>query len=228
VGAVEIRVVNAALTAYAWLEIAMKLAIRVAVLFFGFMPVTWGQTNAESSLAKGEKARPDCSPAAYVVFGATADQEAVLRSQIQIMQPEVSPLRVFFVPHWKYVDAARIFRLRVPAGMSSVMFAHLPSRAIFIDSDRYLGDDWLGYRMAHELGHLAMDSVNELVADKAAREFRKRLKNASKQERYLETKSRIPEPIQGQIALLHIEGGETNEASNKPRETARTLSRGEQ
>ena len=154
----------------------MKLAIQVAVFFLGFLPVSWGQTNGESSHVNGEKGRPDCSPAAYVVFGATVDQEAVLRSQIQIMRPEVPPLRVFFVPHWKYIDAARIFRLHVPTGMSSVMFAHLPSRTIFIDSDRYLGNDWLGYWMAYELGHLTMNSVNELVADNAAREFRKRLK----------------------------------------------------
>lgn len=177
-GAFEIRAVDTALTVRACREVEMKLAIRVAVFFFGFLPVSWGQTNAESSLVKGEKARPDCSPAAYVVLGATADQEAVVRSQVQIMQPEVLPLRVFFVPHWTYIDAARIFRLHVPTGMSSVMFAHLPSRTIFIDSDRYLGDDWLGYWIAHELGHLTMNSVNELAADKAAREFRKRLKNS--------------------------------------------------
>jgi len=199
----------------------MKLAIRVAVFFLGFLPVSWGQTNAESSLVKGENARPDSSSAAYVVFGATADQEAVLRSQIQVMQPEVSPLRVFFVPHWKYVDAARIFRLRVPAGMSSVMFAHLPSRTIFIDSDRYLGDDWLGYWMAHELGHLTTNSVNELVADKAVSEFRKRLKNANKQDRYLETRRRIPEPIQGQIALLRVGSVGTNEENDEHRNKLR-------
>lgn len=99
---------------------------------------------------------------------------------MQIMRPEVLPLRVFFLPHWKYIDTARVFRLHVPTGMSSVMFTHLPSRTVFIDNDRYLGADWLRYWVAHELGHLTMCSGNELVAEKAAHQFRNRFKNASK------------------------------------------------
>ena len=60
--------------------------------------------------------------------------------------------------------------------------AHLPSRSVFIDSDRYVSDDSLGYWLAHELGHLATNSANESDANKAAREYRKRLKGA--QSRY--------------------------------------------
>jgi hypothetical protein len=71
------------------------------------------------------------------------------------MQPDVYPLRVLFVPHWQYVDTARVFRLHVPAGYTSAMFTHLPSRSVFIDSDRYVSADSLGYWLAHELGHLA-------------------------------------------------------------------------
>ena len=58
------------------------------------------------------------------------------------------------------------------------MFTHLPSRSVFIDSDRYVSDDSLGYWVAHELGHLAANSVRENAADKAAREYRKRLKQS--------------------------------------------------
>lgn len=117
-------------------------------------------------------------PEDYAVFGATPAQEAALRGQIRLMHPEIPPLRVFFVPHWKYLDKARIFRLHVPTGYASLMFTHLPSRTIFIDNDRYTGDDWLGHWIAHELGHLAKNSPKEKDAEKAAPEFRKRLKEA--------------------------------------------------
>ena len=112
----------------------------------------------------------------YLVIGATPAQEALLRDQIQVMQPEVLPLRVVFAPHWKYVDNARIFRLHVPAGYTSAMFTHLPSRSVFIDKDRYQGEAWLGHWMAHELGHLAANSAREDEAEKAASKFRKRLR----------------------------------------------------
>ncbi|HKW35553.1 MAG TPA: hypothetical protein VJN92_21265 [Candidatus Acidoferrum sp.] len=93
------------------------------------------------------------------------------------MHPEVLPRRVFSVPHWKYLDAARIFQLHVPTGYASWMFTHLPSRTVFIDNDRYLGEDWLGHWIAHELGHLVKNSPKEEDAEKAAHEFRRRLKD---------------------------------------------------
>jgi hypothetical protein len=94
------------------------------------------------------------------------------------MHPEVLPLRVLFVPHWKYLDAARAFQLHVPTGFGSLMFTHLASRTVYIDNDRYMGTDWLGHWMAHELGHLASKSAKEEDAERAAREFRKRLKQS--------------------------------------------------
>jgi len=96
------------------------------------------------------------------------------------MRPDVYPVRVLFVPHWNYIDTARTFRLHVPAGYTSAMFTHLPSRSVFIDGDRYVSDDSLGYWLAHELGHLTANSASENDADKAAREYRKRLKVAGK------------------------------------------------
>ena len=48
---------------------------------------------------------------------------------------------------------------------------------MFIDNNRYLGEGWLGHWLAHELGHLATNSVNKHDAEKAAHEFRKRLKD---------------------------------------------------
>jgi hypothetical protein len=46
------------------------------------------------------------------------------------MQPEILPLRIVFVPHWKYLDTAKTFRLHVPTGYTSAMFTHLPSRTV--------------------------------------------------------------------------------------------------
>lgn len=75
------------------------------------------------------------------------------------------------------MDDARMFRLHVPRGYGSLMFTHLPSRTVFIDNERYMGEEWLGYWMAHELGHLATDSVKGADAERAAAKYRKRLKS---------------------------------------------------
>lgn len=112
----------------------------------------------------------------YSVIGATPEQEFGLRKAIEAMNPKVLPFRVVFVAHWKYLDDARILRLHVPTGYMSQMFTHLPTRTVYIDTARYRDEDWLGYWMAHELGHLATNSVREDDAEKVAREFRKRLK----------------------------------------------------
>lgn len=140
----------------------------------------WGQTSESTKPVDADATTRELSSANYVVLGATPHQEALVRAQIRIMQPEVLPLRVIFVPHWKYVDTARTFRLHVPAGYTSAMFTHLPSRSVFIDSDHYVSDDSLGYWLAHELGHLAANSASEGAANRAARGYRKRLKDSHK------------------------------------------------
>jgi hypothetical protein len=161
----------------------MKI-LAVAVLFFlGFAQICLGQTNESTNVARAGSGRE--APAVtdtYVVFGATAQQEALVRSQIQTMQPAVLPLRVVFVPHWKYVDNTRVFHLHIPTGYTSALFTHLPSRTIFIDADRYF-DESLGYWLAHELGHLVTKSAKENDAEQAARQFRKRLEGSRKARR---------------------------------------------
>ena len=158
----------------------MKLRIWTVLLLLGFAQFAWGQTNGSAKLDSTEATAPELSAKSYTVLGATPEQEALVRAQIRVMQPDVYPLRVLFVPHWKYIETARIFRLHVPAGYTSAMFTHLPSRSVFIDSDRYVSDDSLGYWVAHELGHLAANSASESAADKASREYQKRLKDARK------------------------------------------------
>jgi len=153
----------------------MKLRIWTALLLFGIAQSGWGQTNGNTSRGSEETTAPEPSANSYTVLGATAEQEVLVRAQTRVMQPEVLPLRIIFVPHWKYIDTTRTFRLHVPAGYTSAMFTHLPSRTVFIDNDHHLSDDTLGYWLAHELGHLAANSASESDADKAAREFRKRL-----------------------------------------------------
>jgi hypothetical protein len=113
----------------------------------------------------------------YVVVGASPQQEALVRAQIQIIQPAIFPLRIIFVPHWKYIDTARIFRLHVPTGYTSAIFTHLPSRTVFVDKD-YESDCRLGDSLAHELGHMATNSTKEEDAERVAREYRNRLKGA--------------------------------------------------
>ena len=157
----------------------MKLAARLVLVFLGFANLSWAQTKGTTiSGSEGETA-PKSSTNTYAVLGATPQQEALVRSQILTMQPAVLPLRVVFVQHWKYVDNTRMFHLNVPAGYTSALFTHLPSRTVFIDADRYF-DETLGYWLAHELGHLAMNSAKEADAEKAARDLRKRLKVESK------------------------------------------------
>src|SRR5713101_1905615 len=158
----------------------MRLRIWTTLFLATSAQFAWGQTNGSAKLASSEATAPEPSANSYTVLGATPEQEALVRAQIQVMQPDVYPLRVLFVPHWKYIDAARTFHLHVPAGYTSKLFTHLPSRSVFIDGDRYINDDSLGYWVAHELGHLATNSVSEDAADKAARDYRKRLKDARK------------------------------------------------
>jgi len=156
----------------------MRLRIWTTLFLVTIAQFAWGQTSGNAKLVKAEATAPEPSASSYTVLGAASEQEALIRAQIRIMQPDVYPLRVLFVVHWKYIDTARTFRLHVPAGYTSAMFTHLPSRSVFIDGDRYVSDDSLGYWVAHELGHLAANSAKEEDAEKAAREYRKRLKQA--------------------------------------------------
>jgi hypothetical protein len=156
----------------------MKLETWTALLLSIVPQFGWGQTNGASKLSEVETAAP-LSHNTYSVIGATPRQETLLRAQIQVMNAEILPLRIVFVPHWKYLDTARTFHLHVPTGYTSAMFTHLPSRTVFIDADRYIKDDSLVYWMAHELGHLATNSTKEGNAEKAAGPFRARLKESA-------------------------------------------------
>ena len=158
----------------------MKLATCAVLLLFAFLPSGWGQTNGALKEVSREEAAPAPSQNGYSVIGATPRQETLLRAQIQVMNAEILPLRIVFVPHWKYLDTAKTFHLHVPTGYTSALFTHLPSRTVFIDTDRYINDDSLGYWMAHELGHLATNSAKESDAEKAAGPFRARLKESAK------------------------------------------------
>jgi hypothetical protein len=160
----------------------MKLVIVALAMFLAFAEFTKAQTNGDSSNTETFAPIPETDTGSYTVFGATPLQEAALRAQIRLMHPEILPLRVFFVPHWKYLYNARIFHLQVPAGYGSLMFTHLPSRTVFVDDDRYQGEEWLGHWIAHELGHLVTNSAKEEDAERTAREFRKRLRDALRQD----------------------------------------------
>ena len=157
----------------------MKPALMalLGILMFAELGQAQDNTAAHGTAANAELAS---SKDGYRVIGATTEQETVLRQQVGRMHPEVLPTRVVFVPHWKYLDNARIFQLHVPSGWTSVMFTHLPSRTVFVDNDRYLGEEWLGHWMAHELGHLALNSPKEEDAERVAKKLRLVLKGRIK------------------------------------------------
>ena len=159
----------------------MKLVIETLLLMslssqFTEAQIAPNATPNSSDYTVASLLAPD--PSAYAVLNATSVQEAALRAQIRQIHPHVLPLRVVFVPHWKYLNAARAFHLHVPTGSASVMFTHLPSRTVFIDNDRYLNEDWLAFWFSHELGHLATNSAKEEDAERIARQYRKRLNAA--------------------------------------------------
>jgi len=186
----------------------MRLRIWTTLFLATLAQFAWGQTSG--NLASAEATAPEPSANSYTVLGATPEQEALVRAQIRVMQPDVYPLRVLFMPHWKYIDTARTFRLHVPAGYTSAMFTHLPSRSVFIDSDRYVSDDSLGYWLAHELGHLATNRASENDADRAAREFRKRLKKDDRQPSDGVARAQIPFKLY-QDYLIVVQGSSLGE-----------------
>ena len=159
----------------------MKLALAAWLLISVFAELGQAQGNKTAQgVAANAELGQEISKDGYKVIGATPEQESALRQQVTWMRPEVLPARVVFVPHWKYLDNVRIFQLHVPAGLASVMFTHLPSRTVFVDNDRYLGEEWLGHWMAHELGHLALNSPKEEDAERVAKKLRLELKGRIK------------------------------------------------
>jgi len=51
---------------------------------------------------------------------------------------------------------------------------------MFVDNDQYLGKEWLGHWIAHELGHLESNSVGEGDAERVAHKLRKVLKESDR------------------------------------------------
>src|ERR1700756_1096123 len=100
----------------------MKHALGLVPLFLGLAQLSWGQTKDHTSVVSAGETAPAFSTNTYAFLGATSQQEALVRSQIQTMQPAILPLRVVFVPHWKYVDNTRVFHLHVPTGYTSALF----------------------------------------------------------------------------------------------------------
>src|SRR2546430_5749066 len=97
----------------------MKLRIWTTLFSLTLAQFAWGQTSGNSKLVNPEGTAPETSANSYTVIVATPKQEALVRAQIQVMQPVVYRLRAVSVPHWKYMQTARIFRLHVPAGYIS-------------------------------------------------------------------------------------------------------------
>ena len=106
----------------------MKLSISVVLILAGVSEFIGGQTTENTKLAPNVVTAVEPSADSYLVLGATEDQESLLRTQIQVMRPEVLPLRIVFVPHWKYLDDARILHLPcLPVTPASCSRTYLPA-----------------------------------------------------------------------------------------------------
>src|SRR5260370_37660728 len=126
----------------------MRLRVWTTLFLVTIAQFAWGQTSGNANLVSAEATAPEPSANSYTVLGATPEQEALVRAQIRVMQPDVYPLRVLFVPHWKYIDTARMFHLHVPSGYTSAILTHLPSPSVFIHSYRYVTESSLAYWVA--------------------------------------------------------------------------------
>lgn len=150
----------------------MNLSICLITFWPILVAIADGQTRlADCRVTEGRVTQTGF----YTVQGTTPERERLLRAQIETMQPAVLPSRIIYVPHWKYLYATKMYHLRVPTGMRSKMFTHLPSRSVYIDDDFYAEADWLGHWMAHELGHLEYNNADEDLAEKAAAKYRRHL-----------------------------------------------------
>lgn len=92
----------------------MKRWIFVALVLMGFAELGQGQSNGKPSptTVTTEDAAAKYSANTYFVLGATPKQEALLRAQIEAMRPDLLPLRIIFVPHWKYLVTTKAFQLQ--------------------------------------------------------------------------------------------------------------------
>ena len=160
------------------------MKITIWSVAFSLMTVALGHGQQSANLTGVAAIGVTPSPSEmFTVHGTSPERERLLRSQIQVMRPAVLPTRVIFVPHWQYIYATKMYHLHVPTGMISKMFTHLPSRSVYIDADRYAGEQWLGHWMAHELGHLEANNADENQAERAAVKYRRRLEESATESR---------------------------------------------
>jgi hypothetical protein len=88
----------------------MKFRIWTTLFLVTIAQVAWGQTSTNPKLVKAEATSPEASVNSYTVLGATPEQETLVRAQIRIMQPDVYPQRVLFVPHLSVVVEGNFYR----------------------------------------------------------------------------------------------------------------------
>jgi len=63
----------------------MRLRIWTTLFSLTMAQFAWGQTNGK--LVNTEGTAPETSANSYTIIGATAKQEALVRAQIQVLQP---------------------------------------------------------------------------------------------------------------------------------------------
>ena len=72
----------------------MKFRICTTLFLVTIAQPASGQTSGSAKLVSTEATALAPSANNYAVLGATAEQEAFVRAQIRVMQPDVYPLRI--------------------------------------------------------------------------------------------------------------------------------------
>ena len=107
----------------------MRLRTWTTLFLVTIAQSTWGQTSTNPKLVNGEATSPEPSVNSYTVLGATSKQEALVRAQARVMQPNIYPLRILFVLHWKYIDTAKAFASMCPLDIPAPCSRTCPAEA---------------------------------------------------------------------------------------------------
>src|SRR5260370_16880266 len=92
----------------------MKLRIWTTLFLVTITQFAWGQTSTNPKLVDAGATAPEPFANNYAVLGATPEQEALVRAQIRIMQPDFYPLLFLFLPHFNHILTPHTFLLPFP------------------------------------------------------------------------------------------------------------------
>jgi len=124
----------------------------------------WDKRGSASTAPSGEERAADAAENSYAVSEQHLERRRWCASKFR-EAPAVLPLRVLFVPHWKYTAPPKPFAF-IAHRLHQRHVTHLASRSVFIDADRYVSEDSLDTGCARTRASSA-NSVQENDAEKA-------------------------------------------------------------